>query len=175
LAKIRRACPDQRTLDFVDVSYYTAARRNDVETLRKTNIDWKRKHISWNADDRTLKRRPSIKIDPNLVPVIERLMRNDGPFLFPGGAMIVPFQRACAIAGLLSLEERDGRPAARATPHMLRHSRATHLLWDGATPWQVAGLLGDTVETVMRVYGHHSPEYMSGTYKHSTTIEELTS
>ena len=35
------------------------------------------------------------------------------------------------------------------------------MLQDGAQMWDVAKLLGDTVETVERVYGHHCPDYMA--------------
>jgi integrase len=58
------------------------------------------------------------------------------------------FQRACTRAKIEGV-----------TPHTLRHSRATHLLQAGVPTWDVAGLLGDTVATVERVYGHHSPDY----------------
>lgn len=183
LAAIRRAADTQRLLDFIDVSYYTAARRNAVETLRRQNIDWPRKCIIWNPEIETKKRRPPVKIDPEIIPTIERLMLNareddvfKNDFLFGSDAeMIVPFQRACSRTNLLQLKEREGRPAAKATPHMLRHSRATHLLWAGTWPYEVAALLGDTVETVLRVYGHRSPEYMRNTFKNSLTIEDLTS
>lgn len=74
------------------------------------------------------------------------------------------FEKAAALAGLLDLPDRDGRPAARLTPHMLRHSRATHLLQDGKDPYAVASLLGDTLQTVLRVYGHHCPNYLSGLF-----------
>ena len=54
-----------------------------------------------------------------------------------------------------------GRPAGRLTPHVLRHTRATHLLQKGVAPYAVASLLGDTVATVLRVYGHHCPNYLA--------------
>jgi site-specific recombinase XerD len=44
--------------------------------------------------------------------------------------------------------------------HVFRHSRATHLLQDSVDPWAVAGLLGDTLKTVMATYGHHCPEHL---------------
>ena len=58
------------------------------------------------------------------------------------------------------LPARDGRPAGRLTPHVLRHTRATHLLQKGVDPYAVAALLGDNLSTVLRVYGHHCPGYL---------------
>jgi site-specific recombinase XerD len=43
---------------------------------------------------------------------------------------------------------------------MLRHSRATHMLMDGESIYKVAKLLGDTVSTVEKRYGHVSVEYL---------------
>ena len=45
------------------------------------------------------------------------------------------------------------------TPHTLRHSRATHLMKSGIDAWEAAGSLGMSVETLVRVYGHHHPDY----------------
>jgi site-specific recombinase XerC len=43
---------------------------------------------------------------------------------------------------------------------MLRHSRATHMLMDGEDPYKVAKLLGDTLATAERVYGHYDVDYL---------------
>jgi len=53
----------------------------------------------------------------------------------------------------------------KANPHILRHSRATHLLQDGVSIYDVARLLGDSVQTIERVYGHHSPDYLAEAIK----------
>jgi len=48
-----------------------------------------------------------------------------------------------------------------ATPHILRHTAATWAMQNGGDPWQIAGYLGMTVETLQTVYGHHHPDYQS--------------
>jgi hypothetical protein len=48
------------------------------------------------------------------------------------------------------------------TPHVLRHTAATWLMQAGTDPWEAAGFLGMTVETLMSRYGHHHPDYLSG-------------
>jgi integrase len=58
------------------------------------------------------------------------------------------FAGACQRAGL-----------AEVTPHTLRHTAATWLMQWGTDPWQAAGFLSMSTETLLRVYGHHHPDY----------------
>lgn len=44
------------------------------------------------------------------------------------------------------------------TPHVLRHTCASWLLWKGRTIWDVAGIIGADATTVQKVYGHHRLE-----------------
>ncbi len=48
-----------------------------------------------------------------------------------------------------------------ATPHIVRHTAATWLMQAGADIYQAAGFLGMSVETLLRVYGHHHPDFQS--------------
>src|SRR5271168_2216711 len=45
------------------------------------------------------------------------------------------------------------------TSHALRHTAATWLMQRGVDPWQAAGFLGMTVQTLEQVYGHHHPDF----------------
>ena len=58
--------------------------------------------------------------------------------------------------------------AHKRNPHILRHTRASHLLQEGVSLFNVAKLLGDTVATVERVYGHFCPDYMAETTRAKT-------
>ena len=44
------------------------------------------------------------------------------------------------------------------TPHIWRHSVATWLMRVGADPWKVSKFLAMSLETLLRVYGHHRPD-----------------
>ena len=59
------------------------------------------------------------------------------------------FTQACVRAGLVDV-----------SPHTLRHSAASHMVMAGVPIGEVARMLGDTIMTVERVYGHHSPDYL---------------
>jgi integrase len=51
------------------------------------------------------------------------------------------------------------------TPHTWRHSLATWLMQSGTDPFKAAGFLGMSVETLLRVYGHHHPDHSADVHK----------
>lgn len=51
------------------------------------------------------------------------------------------------------------------TPHTWRHCAATWLLQRGKKPYDVAGFLGMSIEVLMRVYGHHSPDHSADLHR----------
>lgn len=44
------------------------------------------------------------------------------------------------------------------TPHVLRHTAVSWLLWEGKSIWEVAGIVGADASTIEKVYGHHAIE-----------------
>lgn len=105
---------------------------------------------------------------PGLVANELRRHLRDRPsgWLFPGGGKdgqlhrerfyVLAWYPALAAAGLGPVNE-DGQPtdgAGRFKFHALRHFAASTLLAEGAPLTAVAAHLGDTVETVSRVYVH---------------------
>lgn len=70
----------------------------------------------------------------------------------PVGSVKKAFRAACDAAGL----------GPDVTPHILRHTAATWLMQAGADPWEAAGFLGMTVETLINTYGHHHPDFQAG-------------
>ena len=106
------------------------------------------------AQQITRKRRPIVPIFTEQRMSLERRMSEaEGGWLFGKGYNCYrPFRDLCEACGI----DED-----RRHPHILRHSRATHMLMDGESIYKVGKLLGDTVATVERVYGHYSPEYLA--------------
>lgn len=150
--------------DFIVVAYYTASRKTAIERLSVFQIDFERNRLNLSkpGEKRTRKRRPVVPIDPLARPVLRQLVADAKEAgrenIFASDFRSYGrFNRLLTSMGL----------TAKAKPHVLRHSRASHLLQDGVPIFDVARLLGDTVETVERVYGHHSTEYLERTISSS--------
>lgn len=152
---------------FVNIAYYTAARRRSVETLTWFQWPEESERINLNPVGRrqTNKRRPIVPTDPALKYVRARLWEAYGATSYVLGGtheMWYGFRQICDELGFTDV-----------TPHTLRHSRATHLLQRGVDPWKVANLLGDSITTVIKVYGHHCPDYLAETIGHDMSAEDL--
>lgn len=148
---------DEMLYIFVNLLYVTASRRAAIEELEWTQIDFNRKVICLNKPGQkiTNKRRPTVPMG-TLYPMLKRLHdKRFTPYVL-GRKMdrYRQFMELLEKSGLLNVKEIDGRPAGKITPHILRHSRATHLLEAGMSIYNVAQLLGDNPLTVQKVYAH---------------------
>ncbi len=145
-----------RTRDFVVLAYGWGARRESVAQLEVRQVQLEKGLVNLQKPGQqvTKKRRPIVPIFPSQREVVERLISEagDGWLFGKGYSCYRPFRELCEACGI---------DEERRNPHMLRHSRATHMLMDGESIYKVARLLGDTVATVERVYGHYSPEYLA--------------
>jgi len=143
---------------FIRIAYWTAGRKNSVQRLRlgQLNFEMGRIDLMPEGGRRTVKRKPIVplydELKPDLRWLIERLEDGDDR-LFGRQDFYRPFRQLCKRLGFED----------RSNPHILRHSRATHLLVKGVSIYDVAKLLGDTVSTVERTYGHHSSEFLAAT------------
>lgn len=61
------------------------------------------------------------------------------------------FAEACRRAGI-----------SGCSPHVLRHSAATHLVMARVPMIDIARMMGDTVAMIERVYGKHSLDFLRG-------------
>lgn len=138
---------------FIELAYWTGARRRSIEELTRPQVKWaqKRIHLQKPGKIATKKRQPIVPIFEQMEPALKNLWDNGGEHrLFTHPDFYNIYRKLCINSGL-----KD-----KSHPHLLRHTRATHLLQAGKSIYAVAGLLGDTVATVERVYGHHSVEYL---------------
>lgn len=135
--------------------YHTGARRRAIEHLTAEQVDLAGGRIALATPGKryTKKRQPIVPIFDAIRPDLERLLavREKGR-LFPPMSFHREFTKVCRKLNLPQPHH----------PHLLRHSRATHLLVDGKDPYAVAKLLGDDLITVLRTYGHHLPDDLKG-------------
>ena len=137
----------------VRILYYTAGRVRSVERLEKYQVDLDNSliHLAKKGERKTKKRRPTVPLYDEIRPSVEWLYGNDWRSDWLFGKKISLQRRFVWLCQRVGID---------AHPHMLRHSRATHMLMDGVSIYGVSKLLGDTVATVERVYGHFSPEFL---------------
>lgn len=141
--------------DFVKLLYYTGARRRSIENLDRSQVKVEARRILLQKPGKrtTKKRQPIVPILKDMEDPLGALLARGRPNrLFGCVDFYRPYRTLC---------ERAGIEEARRHPHVMRHTRATHLLQDGKSIYDVARLLGDTIATVERVYGHHSHDHLA--------------
>jgi integrase len=142
---------------FILIGLYTGRRKQAILGLRwhQINLDAQTIDFEIAGRKRTNKKRGTIKIPPRLLPHLRRARRRGtelGDVLHINGERIGDikkgFAAACERAGLKGV-----------SPHTLKHTAATWLMQNGTAAWQAAGFLSTSTETLLRVYGHHHPDY----------------
>jgi integrase len=142
---------------FALIAIYTGRRKAAILSLRWPQVNLEARTINFEVSGRrrTNKKRGIIPIPPRLLPHLRRARKRGtdlGYVLHVNGERIGDvkkgFAAACKRAGIES-----------ASPHTLKHTAATWLMQAGTDPWQAAGFLSTSVETLLRVYGHHHPDY----------------
>jgi integrase len=143
---------------FFVIGWYTGSRRSVITGLKWSMVDlesgvMQRKERGGVV---TKKRSPPVRIGLRLLAHLRRWKRLDGHaghiVSFRGKAISRPIRSWERIRILAGLPEH-------VTPHILRHSRATHMLKQGVPIWEAANALGMSVTVMAQHYGHHSPDW----------------
>lgn len=142
---------------FILIGLYTGRRKEAILSLRWPQVDLAARTINFDVAGRrrTNKKRGIVPIPPRLLPHLRRARRRGtelGYVLHINGERIGDIKKGFAAACERAV--LDG-----VTPHTLKHTAATWLMQWGTDPWQAAGYLATSVETLLRVYGHHHPDY----------------
>lgn len=161
--------------NFTRIAYGTGSRRRAIEELEWTQVNFSRSTINLAKpnEPKTNKRRPTVPMGDLrelLCDLFDEYGMTNRFVLKSNRDLLYDFEKMCKSADLLHVEERDNRPAGKITPHVLRHSRATHLLEDGVSIYAVAKLLGDNPSTIERVYGHVSMSTIEDEISKSTLL-----
>jgi integrase/recombinase XerD len=156
LSKLRNAAGSD-LLAFL-LLRWTGLRGSDAAGLHWGEIDWSSKEINRLTQKR--RKRVIVPIHPELQFVLETERAHRNPdveervLLNPGTGK--PYTRPRLYERMLALGRRAG--VLDAHPHRFRDTFAVDMLERGGSPYDVAKLLGDTIDTVERHYTPHVRE-----------------
>lgn len=149
---------------FLWLALETAARKQAILDLTWDRVDFETGMVHYAVPGRkqTKKRRPSVPISGRLRPVLERMKAEavDELVLDHGGEVWPAVQSVVIRAGLAPKQPRATGEAIKSTgisPHTFRHTAATHMARRGVPLYDIAGVLGNTLAMVEKVYAHHCP------------------
>ncbi|SFI05048.1 tyrosine-type recombinase/integrase [Methylobacterium brachiatum] len=150
-AERRRGNRLSRVERFLHIAIETAARRAVIERLQWDQVDLEAGVIHYHryGDLRSKKKRPSVPISNALRPVLERAYKEriSDYVLDHPGEIYKPVLGVAKAAGVKGVY-----------PHIFRHTSATWMARRGVPLWKIAGILGNSVQVVERVYAKHSPD-----------------
>lgn len=150
---------------FLRIALETAARKQAILDLTWDRVDFETGVIHFAVPGRkqTKKKRPSVPISDALRPALERMHKErigDSLVLDHGGEVWSTIQATVVKAGLAPKQPRATGERIRSTgisPHTFRHTAATHMARRGVPLYHIAGVLGNTLAMVEKVYSKHSP------------------
>lgn len=153
----------ERVYLFCMIAAYTAARKGSIESLTWDRVDFANGMINFDDGSiRTKKRKAKVPMNKALFDVLKERYCSPEPVHDFVVVSNTPIHR-----DFLRLKERlkSEHPGLAhkwdaITPHTLRHTWATLAAQSGVSMFDIAGVLGDTVQTVIRVYAHHSPNHL---------------
>jgi len=143
---------------FFIIGWYTGSRRSVITGLKwsMVNLETGIMQRKERGTVQTKKRAPPVKLGSRVLFHLRRWKRLDGKC-----EHVIHF-RGVAIHRPVSSWERVRREAglpSYVVPHVLRHSRATHMLKQGVPIWEAANALGMSVAVLASTYGHHAPDW----------------
>ncbi len=161
---------EMRDFLVVEILYWTGMRRSELVRLKISDIDFSNKHIKVLGKG---KKERYIPIDQSLVDQIrhyERLKEEyfegheyDKTFLILSNTGRPAYPELINRVVKSFLEQLT--TVEKKSPHVLRHSFATHLLNNGADINAIKELLGHSSLAATQVYTHNSFEKLKKIYK----------
>jgi len=163
---LRRGKALSRGERFLWIALETAARKQAVFDLTWDRVDFETKviHFEVPGRKRTKKRRVSVPISDALLPVLQRAHdeRTNDLVMTNKSSIWSTVQVIALKAGLADPQPKrkagEKPKATGVSPHVLRHTAATHMARKGVPLWVIAKVLGNTLAMVEKVYAKHSPD-----------------
>ncbi|MFA5897850.1 MAG: site-specific integrase [Hyphomicrobium sp.] len=149
---------------FLWIALETAAREQAILELTWDRVDFEIGIIDFNVPGRkrTKKRRVTVPISGTLRPILLRAHaeRVNNFVLDSKSRMWSTIQTIANNSGLVEKQKHPTGTKLKATgisPHVLRHTAATQMARRGVPLFDIAGILGNTLAMVEKVYAKHCP------------------
>lgn len=161
--RLRRGDRLSRGERFLWLALETAARKAAILDLTWDRVDLTIGVIHYDVPGRqkTKKRRTSVPISSALRPVLERAYaERTGDLVMDSKAEVWATIQSIAIeAGFGGTRGVNGsKPTATGiSPHVMRHTAATHMARNGVPLWTIAKILGNTMAVVEQTYAKWAP------------------
>lgn len=169
LLKAARSSPFTRHVArFILIAIYTGTRSRailDLQWVPSTDggyfdLDGEVLYRRAQGKRETRKRQPPARIHTRLLPHLRRWRRSD----LASGITYVVHYRGVGV-GKLRRSWDNVRTLAKlddgVVPHTCRHTAATWQMQAGTDHFEAAGYLGMSVETLLKIYGHHHPNFQA--------------
>lgn len=167
-----------RTVALLELLYATGLRVSELVGLKLSNIA--RDGQTLTVFGKGNKERMVPLSDPARDAVSAWLAERDGPkkgagagFLFPSGARAGHIPRAAFNDMLKVLAAEAGIDPARVSPHVLRHSFASHMLAHGADLRSLQQLLGHADISTTQIYTHVLDERLKRLVEQSHPLAKM--
>lgn len=148
---IRRGKRISRVERFLWLALETAARKSAICELTWDRVDFETRVIDYNDIKKkaTKKRRVAVPISDTLLPILKQAYKErKNEYVLDNKAGI--WRTVHNLAEAAGLKD--------VSPHVLRHTAATHMARNGVPLWQIAGVLGNSIVMVEKVYAKHCPD-----------------
>jgi len=153
---------------IIELLYGTGLRRSEVIQLPLAAVDFGNKSIRVTGKGNKTRIVPLASVTVQALKKYAEARKNTGTtantfFVTQTGKKIYPSLVYNAVNTYLSLVTTIGKKS----PHILRHSYATHLLDGGADVNEIKELLGHASLSATQVYTHNSVEKLKQAYNQS--------
>lgn len=150
------AVPYSRGETFLKIVLAQPYRRRTIETLEWSQLNFSTGMISpmKPGEVATSKRKPTLPMTAEQMHYLQELRHrrpNDKYVLEHTGGI------SDALAAIANRAKVPG-----VTPHVMRHTWATHASMNGVPMTEIARVLGDSVVTVEKIYAKYRPDYLRG-------------
>lgn len=170
-ARLRRGSRLSRGERFLWIALEAPARMTAILELTWDRVHFDVGTIEFDVPGRkkTKKRRATVPMSNPLRKVLERAYaEREGDLVMDNKADAWPTVQLIAIeagfGGQRPKVLRSEKPKATGvSPHVIRHTAATHMARNGVPLWKIAKILGNTLAMVEKVYAKWAPDDPDGT------------